>query len=141
MENSTLQTADTEFRKDDEHPWCLICLITANIPPKCGRSCYICAVMSETAISNRTILAEKYLGEIKEHGKITTAATLIRSDIHTQMEADLAEEERPRAARTGRKSGVRRTKGTCTVRRASHIITRSRKGPGLVIKQRRFAIS
>ena len=93
--NGKLYAANCRHRvsQGDEHPWCLICLINANIPPKCGRSCYICAVMSETAISNRTILAEKYLGEIKEHGKITTAATLIRSDIHTQVEADLAEED------------------------------------------------
>ena len=76
----------------DEHPWCLICLIENNIAPKCARGCYLCAVMNDTAMAGRMVLADKYLTELKESGKVTTAATLIRSDILTQMDADLAEE-------------------------------------------------
>ena len=38
------------------------------------------------------VLADKYLTKLKENGKIMTAATLIRSDIKTQIDANLAEE-------------------------------------------------
>ena len=47
---------------------------------------------NDTAMAGRMVLADKYLTELKESGKVVTAATLIRSDILTQMDADLAEE-------------------------------------------------